>query len=170
MIDCTDCGEPVTFERVSYRYLESGLPNVILQGVEVAVCPCGNSIVSIPKVELVHRTIALALVERNPGRMTGEQFRFLRKHLELTGDRLAAYLHTDRTKISKWETGEDAIGSSTDRLVRLLTTALDAELRPAVSTVAGHLPLISDEPGSKWELHVDVVALTAAFFAVNRAA
>ena len=35
---CTNCGAAVTPGRRSYRYVESGLPNVILQGVEVADC------------------------------------------------------------------------------------------------------------------------------------
>ena len=161
----TSCGEPVTFDRRSYWYRESGLSNVVLQGVEIATCnACGNTDVVIPRMEMIHRAIAQALAEQNPGRMTGEQLRFLRKHLGLTGKKLASYLHTDATKISKWETGEDPIGESADRLVRLLVAALDDELRPAVSSVAQHIPQITDEPGQNWVLHVDVVALTTAFY------
>src|SRR5713226_5299816 len=101
--ECTNCEEPVTPERRNYRYTESGLSNVILQGVEVADCPkCGNSDVIIPRMAKIHRAIAQALAQ-SPGRLTGEQFRFLRNHLGLSGDKLGCYLHTDKTKISKWE-------------------------------------------------------------------
>jgi DNA-binding transcriptional regulator YiaG len=171
MPECAECSKPIEFNRVTYRYTESGLSNVLLEGVDVAECKaCGTATVSIPRIEKVHRVIALALAEQSPGYMTGEQFRFLRKHLEMTGEKLAGFLHTDRTKISKWETGEDKIGPSTDRLVRLLVTALDDELRPAVLSVAQHIPQITDEPGTKWELYVNVETMTAAFVSVFKAA
>jgi len=168
--ECTQCGEQVTPERRNYRYAESGLSNVILQGIEIADCPkCGNSDVIIPRMAKIHRAIAQALV-KSPARLTGDQLRFLRKHLGLSGDQLGSYLHTDRTKISKWERGEDRIGPPTDRLVRLLAAALDSELRPGVSAVAEHLPQISDESGRVWELHVDAATLRTTFSSVPRAA
>jgi DNA-binding transcriptional regulator YiaG len=117
----------------------------------------------------VHRAIAQALAN-SPGKLTGEYFRFLRKHLGLSGDQLGAYLHTDKTKISKWEHGEDPIGPGADRLIRLLAAALDRELLPAVSAVAEHLPQISDKPGTLWELHVDAATLQTTFLAVSKAA
>ena len=168
--ECTRCGEPVNPEPRNYRYLESGLSNVILQGIEVADCPkCGNEDAIIPRMAKIHRAIARALT-LSPSRLTGEQIRFLRKDLGFSGDQLGKYLHTDKTKISKWEGGEDRIGPSTDRLIRLLAASLDAELRPGVSAVAEHLPLISDESGGIRELHVDVTTLQTAFLAVSKAA
>lgn len=167
---CANCGQGIVPEPRNYRYTESGLSNVILQGIEVADCPkCGNTGVIIPRMAKIHRAIAQALAE-SPARLTGEQLRFLRKHLGLSGDRFGSYLHTDRTKISKWERGEDRIGPATDRLVRLLAAALDSELRAGVSAVAEHLPLISDEPGKAWELHVDVATLRTTFLSVSKAA
>jgi hypothetical protein len=88
----------------------------------------------------------------------------------LSGDDLGRYLHTDKTKISKWETEEDRIGPATDRLVRLLAAALDTELRPQVGAVAEHLPQIRDESGRHWELHVNVDTLQTAYLAVSEAA
>ena len=168
--ECSNCAERVVTERRNYHYAESGLSNVLLQGIEVADCPkCGTSDVIIPRMAKIHRAIAQALAN-SPARLTGEQFRFLRKHLGLSGDELGRYLHTDRTKISKWENGEDKIGPATDRLVRMVTAALDSELRPGVSAVAEHLPQISDESGKVWELHVDVVTLQTSFLSVSKAA
>jgi DNA-binding transcriptional regulator YiaG len=172
MEQCMDCGaESVTYVLGSHPYRESGLPNVVLQGVKLGTCSeCKATSVIIPKMAVIHREIARALVQQNPGRMTGEQLRFLRKYLEVTGEQLAKYLHTDRTKISKWENGEDPIGPSTDRLMRLLVPALDKKLRPSVAAVAAHFPDIKDEPGTNWVLEIDVVAFTPTFLAVNRAA
>ncbi len=168
--NCTNCGKPVVSERMNYRYTESGIPNVVLQGVTVADCAaCGNSDVSIPRMAMIHRAIARALTN-SPARLTGPQLRFLRKHLGLSGDELSRYLHTDKTKISKWETEEDRIGPATDRLIRLLATALDEQLRSQVAAVAESLPQIQDQSGSDWELHLDVDTLLFSFFAVRRAA
>jgi putative zinc finger/helix-turn-helix YgiT family protein len=167
---CSSCGEQVIPHAPPYRYAESGLPNVVLQGVDVADCAhCGNSDVSIPRIAKVHRAIAQAIAN-SPARLTGMQLKFLRKHLGLNGDDLGRYLHTDKTKISKWETGEDRIGPATDRLIRLLAAALDVELRSYVGTVAEHLPHVSDESGDAWELHLDVTTLQTAFLRTSRAA
>src|SRR5579864_4182285 len=112
--ECTNCGKQIAHERRNYPYVESGLSNVVLQGIEVADCSkCGNSDVIIPRMAKIHRAIAQGLVN-SPARLTGEQLRFLRKHLGLSGEQLGHYLHTDRTKISKWERNEDQIGPATD--------------------------------------------------------
>ncbi len=167
---CTNCGSVVVPERRSYKYAESGVSNVILRSIEVADCrQCGNSDVTIPASAKIHRTIARALAN-SPARLTGEQLRFLRKHLGLSGDELGGYLHTDRTKISKWERGEDRIGPASDRLIRLLVAVLDSEMRPEIAAVAEHLPRISDQPGETLELHVDAITLQTAFLSVSRAA
>jgi putative zinc finger/helix-turn-helix YgiT family protein len=164
--ECTNCGRPVTPERRNYPYTESGLSNVVLQGVEVAECPaCGHYEVTIPHLAKIHRAIALALA-KSPVRLTGAQLRFLRKHVGYNGEQLAKYLHTDKTRISKWERGEDPIGPSNDRLVRLLVAALDKDLSGNVSSIAAHLPEISDESGKSRELHIDVECLTASFVSV----
>lgn len=171
MPKCTSCGETVTFERRNYRYTESGLSNVVLQGVEIAQChACGNENVILLRLDKIHWAIARALTTENPARMTGQQLRFLRKHIEFSGEKLARHLGTDKTKISKWERGEDRIGKSTDRLVRLLVAELDEELKPTAAAVAQHFPLITDQSGSAFELHVDVETLSTSFLAVKQAA
>jgi putative transcriptional regulator len=168
-LSCENCGKVVRPERESHRYEEGGLPNVVLQGVEVRRCgACGFEEIAIPHLLKVHRAIASGLVN-SPHRLTGAQFRFLRKHLDLSGEQLAGFLHTDKTKISKWEREEDPIGPSTDRLMRLLVAALDPELSAMSAAVARRLPGISDESGTGVELHVDVLALTVAYFGTRAA-
>jgi len=66
--ECTNCGEKVAYERYNYRYAESGLSNVILQGIEAADCPkCGNAAVIIPRMAKIHRAIAQALANSPAG-------------------------------------------------------------------------------------------------------
>ena len=49
----------------TYLYAESGLPNVVLVGVQVRRCPeCGAHELVLPRVTELHRTIALALIPR----------------------------------------------------------------------------------------------------------
>ena len=168
--ECTNCGQLVTPEISNYRYTESGLSNVILKGITIAACPaCGNSDVIIPRIAKIQRALARAIA-KSPTSLTSEQFRFLRNHLGRTGEELARYLHTDKTKISKWERGEDRIGPATDRLMRLLATALDSELSPGVLSVAEHLPQISDDTRKSWEIHLDIATLQTSFLAVSHAA
>lgn len=165
--ECSQCGMAVVPRRQNYRYLESGLSNVILQGVEIAECEsCGNEDVILPRLEKIQRAIAQAL-SNSPIRLSGEQIRFLRNHLGMTGEGLGKFLHTDRTKISKWEHGEDRMGPTADRLLRLLVAILDEEIRPTVITVAEHLPLIEDSTEGCWELHIDVESLAASFLKVS---
>ena len=167
---CSNCGFNVPLDVRTYPYKASGLPNVFLQGVEIADCPnCGNCDVIIPHPLKVHRALALALT-KSPCRLTGPQLRFLRKHLRASGEQFSQYLHTDKTKISKWEKGEDPIGPSTDRLIRLLVAALDEEMLLSSPAIASQFPNISDEPGCDLELHVDVVSLTTSFLISRRAA
>ncbi len=168
--ECAVCGAQIELERRNYRYRESGISNIVLQGIEVAECSkCGNSDAIIPRVERVHLAIAKALAD-SPARLTGEQLRYLRMHLGLTGADLARYLHTDKTKVSKWERGEDRIGPATDRLMRLLTAALDKAMRSSVTSIAEHLQHVSDDPGTAWELYVDVSTLQHSFVKVSKAA
>ncbi len=168
--ECSNCGASVTPSLHDYRYLESGLSNVILQGIATAECPaCGNVDIAIPRPAKIHRAIAQALIN-SPARLTGEQLRFLRKHLGLNGDQLGSYLHTDKTKISKWEHGADRIGPPTDRLIRLLAASLAPDLVAGVAAAAEHLPRIADTPGDLLDLHVDAVTLETVFLPVQAAA
>lgn len=98
--ECTNCGELLTFETRNHRYVESGLPNVILQGAQVAECPrCGKEDLMLPRLIAIHEAIASALV-KSPARLTGPQLKFLRKHLELSDEELGRYLHTGKAEVS----------------------------------------------------------------------
>lgn len=168
--ECTNCGHLLVPELRRLHYTESGLSNVFLQGVRIADCPvCGNSDVIVPRIAKIQRAIAQGLTQ-SPTRLTGEQLRFLRRHLGRSGEELARYLHTDKTKISKWERGEDRIGPATDRLIRLLATALDPELSSTVRSVAEHLPHVSDDVNKAWELHIDVATLKTTYLRASIAA
>jgi hypothetical protein len=59
---CMDCGGALKVTRAPYRYRDSGLPGIVLLGVEVRRCQkCGAEEVAIPPIEELHRLIAQAL-------------------------------------------------------------------------------------------------------------
>ena len=167
---CSECGAPVTPELRAYQYKESGLPNLFLLGVEVAECPnCGGVDVTIPQPLKIHQRIALALA-KSLRRLTGPQLRFLREYLNLTAEQLGQYIHVDPQAISKWELEDEPINPSSERLLRLLTAALDQELAPSLSQIAEVFPHISDESGGDLTLYVDATSLATDFRLGLRAA
>lgn len=104
--------------RGTYQFRESGLDNVVLQGVDIVKCSaCGDEQVVIPHMNDLMRTIALAVVCKPYG-LRGEEIRFLRKYLRMTGEQFSRLLHIDKTTLSKWENNDDKVGSQSDLLVR----------------------------------------------------
>jgi putative zinc finger/helix-turn-helix YgiT family protein len=116
---CDACGSAEMVTTVeSYRYKGVGLPGVTLLGVEVSRCPaCGEQEVAIPRIEELHRTIALSLIGK-PSRLTPEEVRFLRKYLGLSGADFARMMHVDPSTVSRWERGDQVIGEVSDAFLR----------------------------------------------------
>lgn len=144
---CRTCGksELVTSEE-TYLYVESGLPNVVLVGVNVRRCPsCGHHELVLPRVAELHRTIAHAIL-RKPARLSGAEVRYLRKYLGWSGADFARHVGVDPSTVSNWENDKDPIGPTSDRLLRLMVahsapvddysleelTKIENERRPAI--------------------------------------
>ncbi|MEI4235033.1 hypothetical protein [Roseovarius sp. D22-M7] len=91
-----------------FHYKTAGLPNVWLQGgVEFVETPYGPA-TKIENLEDLHRLIAEDIINR-PGVMTREEFRFLRRELDVSQRALAGILKTDEKNVSRWETGETKV-------------------------------------------------------------
>jgi putative zinc finger/helix-turn-helix YgiT family protein len=117
---CDECGEPMTSARENYSYTASGLPYVTLVGVEVRRCKaCGEHEVVIPKIELLHRTIALLIVGKKT-RLTAAEVRFLRKYLGWSGVDFAKHMGVTPESVSRWENDREQMGPVADRLLRLM--------------------------------------------------
>ena len=120
MANCTSCGTPMETRREEVEYDEAGLPGVILRGVDVSRCPgCGEKEVAIPRLPSLHQALARIVVTK-PGRLTGPEIRFLRKHLGLSGQDFADVIGSDPSTISRWENGKEAMNKHADRLLRLM--------------------------------------------------
>jgi putative zinc finger/helix-turn-helix YgiT family protein len=116
---CPVCGKKMKHYKGSHHYAESGLSNVVLQGIDQWECGCGEHVVEIPKVDDLHRRLGRLLIAQEK-RLSGPEVRFLRKNLGLSGKEMAGLMGVNNATLSRWESGEQAIGAGADRLLRLI--------------------------------------------------
>ncbi len=85
-----------------YHYTECGLNNVwLVNGYREEETPYGPA-VAIERADELHRAIALSLVKHKP-RLSGGEFRFIRKELDLSQAALAHILGNDAQSVARWE-------------------------------------------------------------------
>lgn len=92
-----------------YHYRASGLDDIyLLNGVVTEETPYGP-MVTIKNLNGLHHAIGLHIVEKAEP-MTGAEFRFLRKQLELTQAQLGKRLHVTDQTIANYEKGNTQLG------------------------------------------------------------
>jgi len=117
---CVECGHAMKPTIENHRYEAVAGLAVTLVGMRVNRCPeCGEVEVEIPNLEGLHRALA-DLVIRKRARLGAAEIRFLRKYLGLSGSDFAERIGVDRATVSKWETGGQPMGTTADRLLRLM--------------------------------------------------
>src|SRR5665213_3574315 len=104
---------------MTYRYTESGLDNVAIDGVSFVTDDGGKRVVSIPNVNGLHKAIALGIVSRKHG-ISGQEIRFLRTEMGLTQAELANTIHREALTVSRWERNETPIDANAETLIRML--------------------------------------------------
>jgi putative zinc finger/helix-turn-helix YgiT family protein len=139
---CPECGKPMTSARENYSYTASGLPYVTLVGVEVRRCKaCGEHEVVLPKIEQLHRVIALAVVGKH-ARLTAAEVRYLRKYLGWSGADFAKHMGVTPESVSRWENEREQMSAVADRLLRLMV----AIRAPVTEYPLDSLAQLEDEP------------------------
>lgn len=132
---CSNCGANARVVRGRYKFVESGLKNVELLGIDVIRCPkCKNVDPIIPNVNDLMRLLAVAVLSK-PARLKGAEVRFLRKYLGMTGAEFSKLIHVDKGTLSKWENDEDPIGEQSDRLIRAVTLGLGDGLKERLESI-----------------------------------
>lgn len=118
---CRECRDGELETRIGeHVYVESGLPNVVLENVELRHCPkCGANTVAIPRIEALHRAIARALAHQT-ARLEGVEVRFLRKYLGLSGRDFAKVMAVTPETVSRWEHNHEPVSGIADHLLRML--------------------------------------------------
>jgi putative zinc finger/helix-turn-helix YgiT family protein len=140
------------------------LPGVVLLDVEVTKCmTCGNREVELPYMDDLMKAVAGAVVKMG-GRMTGDEVRFLRTFLELSGVELAELMDSTPGTVSRWENNRTPVGRTADLLLRTIARGqagpTDPDHRSMLEFVRG---IKLDEPrrstvypfrlaGDHWEL------------------
>lgn len=119
-----------------YHYVESGLPNVWLSNGFVVKETSYGEAVAITDVQGLHDTIGKALAEK-PSPLSGAEFRFLRKELGLSQERLGSIVGLSSQSVAVWEkTGK--IPTVNDRYLRglyLEAKTGEADLMTAINKI-----------------------------------
>ena len=101
-----------------YHYTSCGLHNIWLaNGYNTRNTPYGKA-VSIDNLTGLHQLIGMELVEYKP-RLSGGEFRFLRKELDFSQARLASILGSTSQSIAGWEKS-GCVPKWADRFIRAL--------------------------------------------------
>jgi putative transcriptional regulator len=151
LMKCPICEEAeLESSRENWKYTESGLDSVTLVGVLVERCPkCGETMVSIPQMEDLHRRLALELIKKPS--FSGKEIRFLRKHLGWSQAQFAEHMAVAKETISRWETSALNMGESPAQLLRLLVfmgeKVQDYEKAVEPRSAKGNLSLGASETG-----------------------
>ncbi|MBS0365360.1 MAG: helix-turn-helix domain-containing protein [Proteobacteria bacterium] len=91
------------------HYKGCGLDNVYLtNGYERRKTNGGHDILHIEDIEGLHRTIALTIAV-NPAAIKDQEFRFLRKWLDMSQRSIAEILGVQEQTVSLWERGEQDV-------------------------------------------------------------
>jgi putative zinc finger/helix-turn-helix YgiT family protein len=139
---CRLCGGNTHIVRHDYRFTESGLGNVVLKDVEFAKCDeCGEEAIRIPRLNHLLRALALGVIAK-PYELTGEELRFLRKYLGLSATEFASILSVDKSTLSRWENGDQPLGSQSDRLVRTVVLGLGEGMKEKLEQTIRSFPEI----------------------------
>jgi putative zinc finger/helix-turn-helix YgiT family protein len=121
---CYNCGRKMKEKKGRYHFIESGLPNIYLDGVTIHYCSCGEESAAIPCLDKLLERIAHVIVEKSP-LLTGTEVRFLRKSLGLKSVELAEMLDVSKVTVSRWENDKARINKSYDNMIRALIQSKD---------------------------------------------
>jgi putative zinc finger/helix-turn-helix YgiT family protein len=137
---CSECGHELEVRKENRRYDESGLPNVVLQDIEVRRCSaCGKEVVAIPAISRLHKALAKAVIQERTA-LSSAEFKFLRKYLGWSGTDTAKHLGVKPETVSRWESGATPIGATADRLIRTCVALGNPVEDYSVDALAAILP------------------------------
>jgi DNA-binding transcriptional regulator YiaG len=131
-MNCPNCRNSIQGTSVQkYHYKECGLNNVyFIDIVQKYQCSCGETYYEFPHVNIIYLVIAYQILKKH-SLLTKEEFRFLRKWVGLTAEKLITLLGVrSRVTVSNWERGIKPISQATDHAMRMVVMGLkDKEIR-----------------------------------------
>lgn len=111
----TDMGEP---EQRDMDYMS--LPGVTILDALFYECPeCGEEYWGIDAWDALDETIVRVLAEKD-GRLTGQEVRFIRMYLGVTGKHFARLMGVKPETVSRWENNKQQMSEGHERLLRYI--------------------------------------------------
>jgi DNA-binding transcriptional regulator YiaG len=110
-----------------YHYTESGLQNVWLANGFKTRKVAGGVAVAIIDLEGLHEAIGRNLAHK--GHLTGGEFRFLRKELDLSQKRVASLVGKSEEAVSKWERLGHVPNSATRLVQGIYLETIDGDIK-----------------------------------------
>jgi len=105
----------------SYHLKAIGLPNVyLLNGVSIEHDADYGTLITIEDIPGLHRAVGLHIVTKSD-ELTGSEFRFLRKEMNLTQEALAQRLRVNVQTVANYEKGRTSMGAAETAMRALYT-------------------------------------------------
>ncbi len=122
MESCPACGNNRLHKRKRTKrsYKIADVTGIVLHDIPVVTClRCRRSEPVVPDADGLTRAVAMAIVSKRQ-RLLSSEIRFLRQQLGLSGIDLAMHLGRTPESVSRWEHGRTPMGTTADRLLRLM--------------------------------------------------
>jgi hypothetical protein len=141
--------------RTIARHEEDGLglpyPVVLIDSAEEEIDTAGEVVgLSVPDLEGLAVSVAVARV-LHPWQLAGEEVRFLRHVLDLSGREMAEALGMDHATLSRWENGKQELGGWADKQARYITLLMLHDRVPGLHAdpkAAIRLRIVTRPPGA----------------------
>ena len=148
---CIECGGAMKKIQGDYRYLESGLDDIVLGNITRYKCSkCGEEEVAIPSTDDLHKLIAFILILK-PTPLMGKEVKYLRKMLGYTSEKFAEALGVTRVSISRWENSGLEMKPDRDKHIRLFFFSKKSDemqkspsVMLVIKTLVSNLPMKED--------------------------
>jgi len=156
---CAECGKQRKVVTGNYRFDEVGL-RVLLQDVPLVKCEeCGTTEPVIRDLNGLMHAIAFAVVT-HPCKLTGNELRFLRKYVGLSGEEFSKLVRIEPETLSRWENSQQEIGKNSDRLIRFIVVSKSPDLRKQMEEFLEKYRELTDcEPPRKAQLKINPATL-----------
>ena len=115
----------------SYHYVESGLDNVVIEGMAPCVDDAGEEVYFIANILGLHKVIAHGIITHVVG-ISPRELRFLRTEMGLTQAELANVVKKDHQTVGRWERGETPLDQNAEAVIRAIA-AQRLEIDPELS-------------------------------------
>lgn len=137
-VECP-CGADMIPMKRPLAMAPAGLPHIIFEDAPALECArCGNRKPEVSNPEVL-AAVAAGVLVRRPGRLSGNEIRFLREWMGLQGLEFAELLHVSNVSVSRWETGASPIAAGCEEILRAHAAGMLMGFRPLPSPSATEL-------------------------------